>query len=238
MLLYKFRYGTTDLIAEVVKKDRSTIYESLFVLEKQNLIHKFHDSTYRIRGSPAIYCLAAKCIKYLRDNTDLDKTTLRNFYKNKSMRQEHIDHCLNVFKIFNTLKRQVGNKFAIYTKYELNREAFPKPLPELYLERRGSSDKSSYVLDIFAPGTYTWLLIKRLRQHQELSEEHGETYPNILLLAQNPSTEKRLFRQVQSAIQDFEFLITQQDLLLNSNDGKVWIDVDESDEDKFVRVGL
>ena len=240
-VLYKFRYGSTDLVSEMVSKDRSTIYESFYILGKQGYIHKLYDSSYRLPGRPAIYCLASKGLKYLRDNTELDKTTLRNFYKNKTMRVEHIDHCLNVFTIFLTLKRHTGKKFYIYTKYELIREAFPKPLPELYLVRRDNSDKPSYMLDIFAPGTFTWLLRKRISQHQDLSEEDSEfyaVYPNVLLIAQNESTERRLFKLTYENYYDLNFYLTQQDILLNSKDGEVWIDMSGAEEDEIIRVAL
>lgn len=238
-LLFKFRFVTTDLLVPVIKKDRSTVYESLYVLEKQGYVLKFHDKTYRLRGKPAVYCLASKGIRYLRENTKYNETTLRNFYKNKRMavdNEEHVDLCLLVFKIFNILKAQTGDKFYIYSKYELTRGSYVSPHPELYLHRRGRSQKPDYILDIFPAGTMTWLLRKRLRQHQDYADDSEYLYPNVLLVAGNMSTEKRLFKQVESAMQDFEFFVTQQAMLLGENDGKIWIDIDESDENEFGRI--
>jgi hypothetical protein len=94
------------------------------------------------------------------------------------------------------------------------------------------------MLDIFPAGTMTWLLRKRLRQHQDFADESEYQYPDILCLAGNVNTERRLFRQVESTIQDFDFHITQQEFLLGENDGKIWIDLYESDEDEFVRAKL
>lgn len=239
-ILFKFRFGTSDLIAELVKKDRSTIYESLRTLEQQGYIHKFHDKTYRLRGRPAIYTLAAKGIKYLRDTSKVDETTLRNFYKNKRIAVENeplMDHCLLVFRIFNVLKGQTGQTFSIYTKHELDKDDFVSPKPELYMQRQGKSQKPGYILDILPGGTMTWLLRKRLRQHQEFAEEYEYLYPNVLLIAGNASTERRLFKQVEGAIQDFEFYITQQDMLMSS-DKKIWIDFMELDEDEPARRAL
>jgi hypothetical protein len=142
-----------------------------------------------------------------------------------------------VFRIFNVLKAQTGQTFSIYTKYELNKEDFISPPPELWLQRQGKSQKLDYILDIFPAGTMTWLLRKRLRQHQEFAEEYEYLYPSVLLVAGNPNTEKRTFRLVETAIQDFEFYITQQEMLFSSNK-KIWVDVIESDEDEFVRKDL
>lgn len=81
------------------------------------------------------------------------------------------------------------------------------------------------------------MLRKRLRQHQEFANEYEYLYPNVLLVAGNTSTEKRLFRQVESAIQDFEFYITQEELLF-SGDEKIWIDLEESCGDEIKRTEL
>ena len=83
----------------------------------------------------------------------------------------------------------------------------------------------------------TWLLRKRLRQHQEFFEEYEYPYPNVLLVAGNASTERRLFKQVECAIQDFEFYITEEELLLSGNK-KIWVYLMESDEVDFARVSL
>lgn len=239
-ILFKFRFGTSDLIATLVKKDRSTVYESLRTLEQQGYIHKFHDKTFRLRGRPAVYTLAAKGIKYLHENSRVDHTTLRNFYKNKHIAVENeplVDQCLLVFRIFNVLKAQTGKTFSIYTKHELDNDDFVSPKPELWLRRQGKSQKPDYILDIFPAGTMTWLLRKRLRQHQEFFEEYEYPYPNVLLVAGNASTERRLFKQVECAIQDFEFYITEEELLLSGNK-KIWVYLMESDEVDFARVSL
>lgn len=237
-LCYKFRFVSVNLLAELLGKHRSSVYEGLYVLERQGYIGKRYDKTYRLAGKPASYYLASKGIRYLRENTELDQTTLRNFYKNKSMRQEHVDHCLNIFRIALVLKKQVGSRFNIFPRYTLNRESFPSPLPELFLKRKGNSGKPDYILDIFEAGTPTWLLRKRIRQHEEHAKESTYLYPNVLFIARNRSTENRLFRLTYENYEDFNYFITQQDDLLNSTDGKVWIDMEESEADEIVRSAL
>ncbi len=154
------------------------------------------------------------------------------------MRQEHVDRRLYIFRIALTLKRQVGSKFHIFPKYALNRESFPSPLPELFLKRKGSSDKPDYVLDVFEAGTPSWLLRKRIRQHEEYANESTYLYPNVLFVAGNQSTENRLFKRTYDKYEDFDYLITQQELLLDSENGKVWIDMKNSEEDEILRTGL
>ncbi len=238
-ILFKFRFVSTDLVAELLGKDRSTIYEAFHVLEKQKLVYKFYNKTYRLRSKPATYCLDSKGIKYLRDNTNLDEKTLRNFYKNKTMDEEYIDRRLNVFVVYLKLRKIMGEKFNLYTKWGLNKEAFPSPpLPELWLERKqAASGELNYVVDIFVPMTFSWLLKRRIRQYCDFEDDSEYESNNVLFIAQNKSTEERLYKLTEDNYWDFEFYITQQDLLLSSKDGKVWIDPGESD-DEYVRIKL
>jgi len=111
------------------------------------------------------------------------------------------------------------------------------PKPELWLQRQGKTQKPDYILDIFPTGTMTWLLRKRLRQHQEFAGEYEYLYPSMLLVAGNASTERRLFKQAEGAMQDFEFYITRQEMLLGG-DKKIWIDLMESDGSEFARCAL
>jgi len=155
------------------------------------------------------------------------------------MDEEQIDKYLNIYTIYLNLRTRLGDKFNLYTKWELNKEAFPSPPPELWLERKqADSDDLDYVLDIFPAFTLSWLLRRRLRQYQDFEDDSEYESTHVLLVAQNESTERRLFKMTQDAMQDFDFYITQQDFLLNSEDEDIWIDLMESDEDEFVRIPI
>jgi DNA-binding PadR family transcriptional regulator len=247
-LVFKFRFVSVELLAEVLGKDRSSIYENLYVLVKQEYVTKRYDKTYRLRQRPASYCLATKGIRYLRENTDTSQKGLRNMYKNKRMDEEHIDKCLLIMKVALTLNKQANNVFDIATKYELtDQEFFLRPLPDLYLGRKKPKDghKFDYTLDIFEPNLPTWVLRKRLRGYQEHCYEaeldDGE-YPNVLLVASNDSTERRLHKQFKYSMQDFEFYVTTLERLLAPENihKPIWKDDmwDEDDEDDAELRGL
>ncbi len=80
-LVYKFRFVSTDLLAEAESRDRSTVYECLYVLEKQGFVAKRYDKTYRLAGKPASYFLTPQAIGLLRKYDDLSEKSLRNMYK-------------------------------------------------------------------------------------------------------------------------------------------------------------
>jgi predicted transcriptional regulator len=245
-VVFKFRFVSVDLLAEYLSKDRSSIYENLYVLVKQEYIAKQYDKTYRLRGRSASYCLATKGIRYLRENTNTSEKALRNMYKNKNMDETHIDKCLLVVRVALTLNKQANHAFDISTRYELtDQEFFLRPLPDLYLNRKKAKDghKFDYTLDIFEPNLPTWILRKRLRDYQEHcyeAELDESNYPNVLLVAGNDSTERRLHKQFKYSMQDFEFYVTTLERLLNPDNihKPIWKDdvFDEEDEDEEVEL--
>jgi len=240
-VVFKFRFVSSDLLAEYLGKDRSSVYENLYVLVNQGYVAKQYDKTYRIRGRPASYCLATKGIRYLRENTDISRKALRNMYKNKNMDEAHVDKCLLVMQIAITLNKQANHTFDIATKYELSdEEFFLRPLPDLYLSRKKAKEgqKLDYTLDIFEPNLPTWILRKRLRDYQEHCHEaelDDNDYPDVLLVASNDSTERRLHKQFKYSMQDFEFYVTTLERLLEPNNihKPIWKDdmFDEEDEE-------
>ncbi len=189
--VYSFRFVTTDLLAEVLKKDRSTLYERFTVLVEQGYLLKQYDSTYRIDRRPASYCLAPAGIRALKGSDYVMETTLLQNYKNKNFTREQIDDCLQLMRIRIVLKKQYGNHFDIFTQYQLNREAYVRPTPLLSLS--GKTDKiPDYLVDLIPAGTPTWQVKKRLGQHEEFADESDYTYPHVLFIAGNDNTEKRI----------------------------------------------
>lgn len=238
-LCYKFRFISAELTAKVQNKNRSTIYESLYVLEKQDYVVKRYDSSYKLRGQPASYCLSAKGIRYLLTTHPecFNLSSLRNQYRNPSYSEEKIKKCLGVFELYLALNNQTNKQFSIYTQYELDRSEFPYPPPPLKLENE-NDNMPDYILDFIEAFTPSWQVRRRIRQHEAKAEESDYRYPNVLFVAGNESTEKRIFKLIEERYADFDFSVTQLDMLCSSSDGNVWINIDMSDEDDFVRQSL
>lgn len=243
-VIFKFRFVSVPLLAEYLGKDKSTVYEQLLVLSSQNYILKNYDSSYRLPAKPATYALAAKGIKYLRDNTDLSQTALRNMYKNKTASESLIVHSLDLFKLWLQLNKQYPDTFDIFTKSEMTDfTEFIRPLPDLYLQRKHNrSTKPNYFLETIESGTMTWILRKRLQAHEQWLEEHedawGDNYPTLLFICGNQSTEKRIHRIVNNGYFDFEVYITTVERLYGSPT-KIWLhewDVDWEEEPVFKRL--
>lgn len=246
-IIFKFRFVSSEYISSWLNKDKSTIYERLFVLVSRGYIRKDYDSTYRLRLRPAVYSLTAKGIKYLRGSEiKLSELALRNMYKNSSASLQLVDHSLNMFKLCLLLKNQYADTFDIFTRSELSAyNHFIRPLPDLYVRRESKrSTKPSYQLETIEAGTYTWIIRKRLQAHQDFlddSEDWDDNYPTLLIVCGNANTEKRIQQLVLNGYFDFEVYTTTEERLnmRDANNTRVWLtDFDPDDDEEMELVGL
>ena len=221
--IHKFRFVSTDILAEIFGKDRSTIYERLSVLEKQRYILKQHDSTYRLRRRPASFCLAPLGIRTLKYNPRVEQISLRQSYRNRSFTEEQIDDCLQAAQICLHFRRHYPKQFDCFTKYQLDRDKFIRPTPILSIH--GKTDKiPDYLVDIIPARLQTWIIRKRITQHENFAEESEKYYPHVLFIAGNNNTEKRIVRLTEERYNDFSFYTTTMERLLGGDTKKIWQD--------------
>jgi DNA-binding transcriptional ArsR family regulator len=251
-LLFKFRFMNVPLLSEYTKKDKSTIYERLFVLTEQGYVRKAYDSSYRLPPKPAIYSLAPKGITYLKHSNAegrYSENALRNMYKNGSASTALVERSIDVFTLCLQLESQYPGVFYIFTKSEMNRFSdLLRPLSDVYLRRtdpdtRGETDdegSQEYALEILEPGIMTWILRRRLHAHQELVErldnELDQSYPTLLFVCGNESTERRIHALAENSYFDYAIWTTTSRRLA-SGELAVWRQ-GECDEDEAVLRGL
>ena len=222
--IYMFRFVTSDMLAEVLRKNRSTIYERLAVLEQQGYILKQYNSSYRIRQRPATYCLAPAGIRALKDRPRMEQISLRQNYKNKSFTEQQIDDCLLLPRLYGALARRYSDRFVAYTKYQLLRKNCVQPAPLLYLWDKKTENPQHYFVDFIPAGTLTWAITRRIRQHQERGYEVGSSYPHVLIVAGNENTKRRIIKLTSMLYDDFKILTVTLECLLNSNEQAIWYD--------------
>lgn len=232
LCILKYRFVTSDLLADVLGRDRSTIYERLSVLVDQGYIVKLYDKTYRLRQRPVIYYLAPLGIRYLK-HIGTERTQLH--YKNKHFTDEQIDEQLLLAQLTRSIRAAYGTTFALYTKYQLSLEdLYLTPPP--YAKLEGSTKTvPDYLIEYFPAFHQSWKIRKRINQHIEFADDHEYTYPHILLIAGNTSTEKRIARMTQEIYTDFETFVTTQERILTGTPN-IWlapVDFDEDEEPTY-----
>lgn len=239
-LLYKFRFGSNNLTAEYFgKKDRSFVFKRLKILQDQGYIGKRFESSYRIQGKPAAYYLLPAGARELQKHHDVN---IKTIYRDKSVKEQFVWHCLDIFSIYNQLKAQHGGRLKFFTKSNLNREKFdyfPRPLPDAYVRIKTQQNDKQFFLDIFYDGDPFFKAVRRIKQYIDY-EENGEWdttetgFPAILFVCQSPSLQKRLQKRIIKSLEeawenDLTFaLTTKADLI--SGEPKIWQSTSNPDE--------
>ncbi len=239
-ILYKFRFGTSELIALFM--DQSTVYTRtrLNRLLEQGYIAKNYDSTYKLRGIPANHYLLPKAIKLLKDNDELDHKGLHLLYYNKQASTRFIKHWLEIFKIYQKLNELYKKKLEFFTSTEVaDQNQFPKPGLDSYL----NINDSYYFLDLLDNSMSYTLLKRKVNKHIKCyeSEKLEGDYPTILLICSTKAIKTMMTKYLNSVlnkkgIDQLEFLITTKVELLTQKDSKqaIWREVMENENEELV----
>jgi len=245
-LIAKFRFVTVELVSTWREKSKATMYERLAVLEDLGYVQKRYEKAWKLLGRPAVYSLTGKGLRVLRDTSSgyFTDAVIRNQYKNRSASLQLVDHSLDVAKLCVQLFKQYDSAYDIFAKSELDQfEEFMRPLPDLYIRTNRKDENGQpvhYQLEVVAAGTFTWMLKKRINAHQEWFDENNDedwgfedSYPTLLLVCDNKSTEKRIHRLVGGKYMDFETWTTTRERLAIGKK-KVWVQYYDEDEMEYL----
>jgi hypothetical protein len=244
-LLYRFRFGTTDLLARALDlKDGRYIHTRLATLVVQGCIGKNYDSTYKLNGESATYYLLPKAFKALRqrykaNGKDLSKKTLRNAYKDKEASSEFIARKLAVFTIYDRLRSTHGANLKFWTKDQLNLDKyayFPKPMPDAYLAVKPVGIRPrprDFFLNYLDDDTPFFVHVRRLQKYieyvqaEEWENATGSMLRGVLLVCESTNLFKRVRKKLAQLVDEDEaprFCYTTSQALKDSStqDDEVW----------------
>lgn len=243
--LYRFRFGTTDLLARALDlKDGRYIHMRLDALVKQEYIGKNFDSSYKLEGKPATYYLLPKAFAALKqyaktDGKEISIKTLRNAYKDKEASERFIAKKLAIFTIYDKLKASYDDSLGFWTKEQLNFDKynyFPEPKPDAYLTitPEGPRPRDRYFfLNYLDDETPFFVHVRRLQKYIDYIEAEGweeattSKLRGILLVCESTSLLKRMRKKLAQLVDEDEaprFCYTTLDALKKSiiEDDEVW----------------
>jgi DNA-binding HxlR family transcriptional regulator len=208
--LYKFRFGTTDLLKTTQSKNISRKYMNtrLRILCEQEYIGREYDSSYRLQAKFAQYYLLPKGIEVLKQHPEhFNKHVLRNVKKDVEASDRFIRHSINIFAIYARLKEIYGgasdNSFHFYTRSYMvgdQAEGFPKPLPDAFASFKtlGSQKISHFIIECFDDTMPQSVMRKRIEQLVDHADNDEwiltKTYPAILLVCETVRLQKAAHR--------------------------------------------
>lgn len=204
-LLYKFRFGSNNLIAEYFgKKDRSFVFKRLKILLEQGFIGKRFDSSYRIQGKPAAYYLLPEGARKLQEHRDPedDPVNIKSIYKDKTVSEAFIYHSLNIFATYNQLEVHYSDDLSFFTKSDLTGyEHYPKPLPDAFLSLEAGGSTEHFFVEIQEDSQPFFTAVRKVKKYIDY-EDSGEwaitetDFPAILFVCESASLQKRLQKQI------------------------------------------
>ncbi len=220
-LLYKFRFGSNDLVAQYFgKKDRSFVFKRLTILQELRLIGKRFEPSYRIQGKPAAYYLlpeGARTVKKNRDPDDTDEVNIKSVYKDASISDGFIRHCLHIFALYNALNGRYDDLDFLTARDFAGYEYYPKPLPDAFL----TLSTKHYFLQFLGDDQPFFTVVRKIKSHIEYCKSGNWPQvsdglkPTMLFVCESASLQKRTQKRIMSALNkelaSFAFAVTTKD---------------------------
>jgi len=244
-LLFRFRFGTTDLVAcSLGKKNGIFVHKSLGNLVDQGYMAKRYEPSYKLKGQHASYYLTPKALRLLRDGKrqeDITDKVIKNSYKDKTVTEGFISRCLVLFGVYNQLVNLYPD-LKLFTKQELGSFNYlPQPLPDAYIALKAKDTTKRFLLELIEDKTPSYIVDFRIRQlityYQDQTWEITKSpFPPILCICESGTLERRLTRQITRLLYrndcDMAFYTTTMKALLQivKDNDKVWTSTAEPEE--------
>jgi DNA-binding PadR family transcriptional regulator len=236
-LLLKFRFITRQSITKLFANSHPgmDVYRKLQVLEKRGLIAKRFESSYRLLGKPAAYYLLPEGGRKLQDDKDAaeSKTRIKAIYKDKSVSEQFIDECHDIFNTYVSLnEHNAGLKF--FTKADLNHEDyeyFPQPLPDAYVKLHDGKHFFLQVRHAHQPFFVATRVIKRYMDYFEngIWDDTGTDFPITLFVVDSIGIQKRLNKFMSKNAEDIRIYTALRNDVIDGS-SRIWHNADEPEE--------
>lgn len=212
--LYRFRFSTSKQIAVGIGRTEASykgIQKKLQILEEQDIVGKRYDNSYKLAGRPAEYYLTPKGAKQL-EILKPESTTpagIKALYKNKTLSEDFLRHCIHIVDVALTLKALHGNKLLVFGNLELRKYTyFPSWTPDLFLSYKASDGTVCRAfLDVWDGSKPFFVSVRKMRHYLTDAVEgdwptNKYDYPAVLAVCANTYDQKKLNRQMKKALSD------------------------------------
>ncbi len=200
----KFRYVTTDNLANYQSITTNSAYSALEILSKAGYLQKIYEKSYRLLNKSARYFLTQQALTFLRVQADikLDDAIWKSRKTDGKKTPDFIDLQVALHAAYNDLRARFGDKIAIDTALELHgTEGVIKPVPGLLV--RPNTGKNFFVE--VADGQHLFFVRKRIRKYienYESNEWEWDAYPNVYFIRSSASDRTRLRKFVYQLMED------------------------------------
>lgn len=186
-LLFKFRFVSAGLLADVMGIRREGVYQVLEQSVSKKLVTKVYKPEYRIDRKPAYYYLNKSGVTAVKKLMEAKESVVHALYKNDEMTDDFVNHSMTLMQCYVSIKKYLPDGSDIFSKTEINRfKQFPKNRPDLYI--RTPEGKEAIVVIVDDRPLY--IVRKRLDEIITHSEDEGwdnDVYPHICFILKDHS---------------------------------------------------
>jgi DNA-binding PadR family transcriptional regulator len=230
-LLFKFRFISAQLLAQVMGISRPGIYQSLELLVEKGAVSKVYEKEFRINRKPAYYYLNKQGVTVVRRLMNVKESAVHTLYKNDIATPEFIEHCLVTAYCYVTICRYFPADTNIFTRSEINRfKQFPKNRPDLYIRMPDGSEAIIVIMD----DKPLYIIRKRLDEIIKHSEDEGwedGDYPRICFILKHGSDKNSFLFTTRKKLEamgmdedEIHVLVTDLKALKGDSE-RVWLNV-------------
>lgn len=200
---YRFRYITTENLANQRNISNNSAYSALETLHKNDYLGKLHKKSYRLMNKHARYYLKPLGIKHLeQSDLELSKDQLSIRKKDNTKSTEFVDLQVAIHAAYIMFRREYGQEATNYTTTEFySMEGFIKPYPSLYVK---TPEGKQYLVEL-ADNQHLFIVKKRIRkyiEYYESGEWDWDSFPTVRIARHPRSDQKKLRAYIEVKMED------------------------------------
>jgi DNA-binding MarR family transcriptional regulator len=214
-LLYRFRFATSQLLAQSTNTNKDIINKRLKLMMELNYIGRKFEPEYHLLRKHAMYYLLPDGIKALKQISDkkYSPKVLRTMTKEGDKSDTFINHHLAVFGLYCALRTMYGDELRFFTKSQLTTfDHYPQPLPDAYIRIGDGDDERQFFLDVIHESQPFFIATRKVMQYvtyadegrKEWERKTGTVLPSVLLICDSSSLKKRLQKKMRRASDNIE----------------------------------
>lgn len=229
-LLFKFRFISAQLLAQVMGISRPGVYQALESLVEKELVSKVYESKFRIDRKPAYYYLNKQGVTAVRKLMDVKESAVHALYKNDVATPEFVNHCLVVAYCCAVISRYLPADSDIFSKSEIGRsKEFPRNKPDLYIHTPDGHEAIIVIMD----DKPLYITRKRFNEIIAHSEDEGwdGDYPHICFILKHNNDKNSFLYTARKKLENMgmdkdEIHVLATDMKALSGDSdRIWLNV-------------
>ena len=224
-LLYRFRFGTSEHISQMLDIGKATINKRLSLLVELECIGRRYGHEYRLLCKPAAYYLLPQGVDALKavGGNNFNAQVLRNVRKDQHASEQFIEQSLGIFDICCRLTVQLGSSLRFFTKTQLAHkyDYFSELMPMAYMRLSGDGAERDFFIEYVQSSKPFFAILQRLQAYIEYADggdwEEGTAsdFPVVLYVCETKRLRDRLLKRASNVLDeaddDLKFYATSLD---------------------------